>query len=508
MERSARWIIGTLCVLYAVVRSWRLGDSCLWFDEIFSVHAAGHGWVEMLGFVAKDLVHPPLFYAALKVWIGIGGESVFWLRLLPVLFAAAALAPFLHLCRELKIGLPATALSLLFFAVNGSLIKYTQTLRMYSMLMFLSLLSVWLFARYFNRGKSWIWLMIVNVLMVHTHYFGWMVIGAEVLAILLFQRIKIVRISVMAAVAAAAFLPWLFAVWGAASEGSDLGQNIAWQPKPGVREIGALMLDLFEPFYFQASNTEPGAIYLLALPMFLAVASAVVLHLVRAATKEDAALARLLLLFAVFPVAAGLVLSWLLPYSVWGTRHLIVATPMFAILAGVSIARIPERFLRLGAVLSIVAIACVSAFVVLLREKPNYVWCGWDGVAADITAKDQAATIYTFENLAAYHLWFATRDGKAVRVKVASGVDAVANDEAYFLPRGFDRVETVPVQNVYEDEFWLAFRPIRRSDDARLVQSFTQFGYTSCLRNEARYDRNSIFWMKIVKDPGRCTAAP
>ena len=351
MARRSTVLIMALCVLYAAVRLWRLEDSCLWFDEIFSVHAAEHDWGRMLRFAALDLVHPPLFYAALKVWIGIGGEGLLWLRLLPVVFAVMALGPFLHLCKELKIGLPATAISLFVFAVNGSLIKYTQTLRMYSMLMFLSLVSVWLFARYFNRGKSWIWLVLVNVLLVHTHYFGWMVVGAEVLAILLFQRIKIVRISVMAAIAAAAFLPWLVAVWNAASEGSELRQNIAWQPRPGVREIGALMLDLFEPFYFQASNTEPGAIYFLAVPMLLAAAAAVALHVVRPGTKDEGSVARLLILFAVFPVAAGLLLSWVLPYSVWGARHLIVVTPIFAILAGVSIDRIPERSLRLGAVL-------------------------------------------------------------------------------------------------------------------------------------------------------------
>ena len=52
--------------LYAVLRLWHLTDSCLWFDEIFSVHAARHDWLGMIGFVAADLIHPPLFYLLLK----------------------------------------------------------------------------------------------------------------------------------------------------------------------------------------------------------------------------------------------------------------------------------------------------------------------------------------------------------------------------------------------------------------------------------------------------------
>ena len=138
-----------LCLVYVAVRMWRLTDSCLWFDEIFSVHAAEHTWGALYRFVAQDLIHPPLFYAALKLWIGIGGESLIWLRLLPVLFAALALVPFIYLCKELKLPNSVMLLSVTLLAVNGSLIKYTQTLRMYSMLMFFSVLSIWLFARYF-----------------------------------------------------------------------------------------------------------------------------------------------------------------------------------------------------------------------------------------------------------------------------------------------------------------------------------------------------------------------
>ena len=109
----------------------------------------------MWSFVAQDLIHPPLFYALLKMWIGVGGDGLLWLRLFPVLFSFLALIPFISLCRELKLNNATIAIALGLFAVNGALIKYSQTVRMYTLLMFLSLMSIWLFARYFNRGKSW-----------------------------------------------------------------------------------------------------------------------------------------------------------------------------------------------------------------------------------------------------------------------------------------------------------------------------------------------------------------
>src|ERR1043166_1224195 len=90
--------------VYIATRFWNLTASCLWFDEIFSVHATEHSWNTLFSFVVADLIHPPLSYMLLKVWITAGGESLLWLRLFPVTFAILALVPFLLLCRELKLS--------------------------------------------------------------------------------------------------------------------------------------------------------------------------------------------------------------------------------------------------------------------------------------------------------------------------------------------------------------------------------------------------------------------
>jgi hypothetical protein len=67
-------ILLLLVGLYVAARLWRLTGACLWFDELFSVHAARHTWSGLWGFVAADLIHPPLFYALLKLWTAAGGE--------------------------------------------------------------------------------------------------------------------------------------------------------------------------------------------------------------------------------------------------------------------------------------------------------------------------------------------------------------------------------------------------------------------------------------------------
>ena len=118
-------LIASICLVY-IALFWGLTSSCLWFDEIFSVHAAEHSWNSLVSFVALDLIHPPLFYALLKIWISIVGENLFWLRLFSIVFSTIALIPFVLLCRELKLRFWTVMLALLFLAVNGPLIKHAQ----------------------------------------------------------------------------------------------------------------------------------------------------------------------------------------------------------------------------------------------------------------------------------------------------------------------------------------------------------------------------------------------
>jgi len=500
-RRTVTILAIALCLIYIVVRVWRLTDSCLWFDEIFSVHAAEHTWNTIWWFVARDLIHPPLFYATLKLWIGIGGESLLWLRLLPVLFSALALVPFVYLCRELKLPDSVMLLSLAFLAVNGSLIKYTQTLRMYSMLMFLSLLSMWLFVRYFNRGKSFFWLLIANLLLVYTHYFGWLVVGTEVIAILTFQRIKWRRMVTMSVILLVGFLPWIIAVFKAARAGSEVGQNISWMSRPGIREMISFVFDLTEPMYFQASNGEPASLYRISVPILLIFLTAIIVYFINWKTDADKQRVYLVALFVFVPLVVAFILSWLAPYSVWGTRHLIVIYAPAAMLLAYFIVRISTNYVRIGAVTLLLLLSGYAVVLQAFRDSPRYVWCAWNGVVdkirADEMSNEQPIKIYTFENLIAYHLWFALRDSDRYQVNVVTGVDVRTNDESYFLPRGFDQVPSVALNEI-ENNFWLAVRTSADGELAPILRTFEDRGYKQCKTDpieDARYDVSTTVYL-------------
>jgi 4-amino-4-deoxy-L-arabinose transferase-like glycosyltransferase len=490
--------------LYAAARLRGLTASCLWFDEIFSVHAARHTWGGLWSFVAADLIHPPLFYALLKLWIALGGESLLWLRLLPALTSIAALVPFFLLARELTLTRAETTLALLLLGSNGYLIKYAQEVRMYSLLLLLTLASLWLFARLLKADgaarKALLALFFVNLLLVYTHYYGWLVVACEAAFVLLARRARLRPFLLSAAALAACFGPWVWACARAAGEGGGLAQNIGWIERPRASDAAQFFALLHEPFYFRQSSNEPLFARGGALLGLLLVGLPVLLLLTRTLWRgrgeqgerpaalesptafESSAALRLLFFFFLLPLALAFAASQLLPHSVWGTRHLIVVAAPYLMLAGVALGRLRPFWLRIVVLVVLGSWFALVGAATLMRREPAYIWCAWETLAAsaskvetgtagaatdaDRWTNDSAAAdvepvnVYAFEDLVAYHLWFAfaAHGHGSFHVSVVKGVRGLAEDPAYFLPRRFGDITVADAEAFTRERFWVAFR--------------------------------------------------
>jgi uncharacterized membrane protein len=453
-------MLAVVCVAFIALRFWHLADSCLWFDEIFSVHAAGMGFQELLWFVAQDLIHPPLSYILLKVWILAGGESLFWLRSFSVFFAVLSLVPLIFLGRALKLGYPTIAVAVFFLAANGCLIKYAQEVRMYSPFFFLALVSMWLFTRFLHLGKN-IWILtIVNLLLVYTHYFGWLVVLSEIAAIIILQRIKIRQMLIMFGILLAGFAPWMLAIWKAAEVNADLGQNIGWIAKPNPATLFQLLFDLIEPFYYQQSNVEPTSVFVITVPILLLIVTALTIYLIDRESENETEKQNLILLviLTTLPILLAFAASWALPYSIWGTRHLIFVFAPFAILTAIALTRLrvaPLVAIFLGLILLFFGVAF---YLQAKRGTPVYIWCAWENLAKNLD-KNKPAKIYVFEDLVAYDLWFALREKpENFEIVKVSGIAELAEDPAYFLPRGFEKIQKTDENGITGERFYVAFR--------------------------------------------------
>ena len=462
MQKKHAILIGILAAAYAVLRLWGLADGCLWFDEIFSIHAAEHTWSGLVEFAAKDLIHPPLFYFVLKLWISVFGDSVLSVRMLPAVLSILALFPLWMLCRELKLRPAVITVAFGLFTVNGALIKYAQEVRMYSLLLFLSLMSIWLFSRYYFRGKSFWTLVLINVLLVNTHYFGWFVVAAEVAAIVIAQRIKTLQTLLMVAVTAAGFVLWVIALFRFAEPGSTVTQNIGWMKRPGFAALLEFGFDLLDPFYYQQSTIDPGANFFIALPLAAIILAGMIVFLVDFKVTFIGEKAVFLFIIAAVPVLLAFALSWVMPVSIWGSRHLLIVFAPASLLFAIFLAEIRPTGLSYVLIASASLLIAAGGVVYIRTESPKQIWCAWESLADDWTAASkedpQPERLYVFEDLAAYHYWFAVRRNPGQNVTLIKGIEGIHNDPAYFLPRGFDGVSVAGLDDVRENEIWLSFR--------------------------------------------------
>lgn len=500
MNRRANAVLMILALAFVIFRLWGLTDQCLWFDEIFSVHAAENAFPAFFNFLAKDLIHPPFFYLLLKSWMLIGGDGMLWLRLFPVLAAALGLIPLIGLCREMKLSPGTQAFALFLIAVNGTLIKYAQEVRMYSLLMTLSLFSLWLFVRVIDRDKGVAVLTLVNILLVHTHYFGWFVVTAEAVLIVWFRRERLAASKAMFGITAISFLPWVIAVANAAAGGSSLGQNIGWMSRPGIVEVFNFAFDVVEPFYFQMSSGEPSTLLYISVPMLLIIAAAKLGYFVGEKDAETRRTFYTLGFLAAAPILGAFTASWLLPYSVWGSRHLIIVYAPMLILAAIFLSAIRSQNLRLFAA-SLIVLLTAAAFVLqVARPRSEYAWCVMDEVSRD--AKGLGANeLMVFEDLLAYQLWFENRKPQPGQLKITkiTGIDGLIEDAAYFLPRGFDGVGKKDISEVSAEKTWLVYRSAEYIEKEPPLRNFRTLGYSVTGVKEIKVTDESVYLVELKK---------
>jgi Dolichyl-phosphate-mannose-protein mannosyltransferase len=460
-SKVALYIFPFAIVLFIAARLWNLTDSCFWFDEIFSVHAATNDWSNFISFIAQDLVHPPLFYLLLKLWITIGGESLLWTRLFAVMVSILTLIPFLLLCRELKLTRNQILYALIAFAVNGSLIKYAQDVRMYSLLVFLSLASIWFFVHWQdNANTRFIGLLLINLLLIYTHYFGWLIVITE-LCILIWQREKIKQFLLQIFILALAFAPWFILVFNSWQENQGLSQNIGWQNRPNLWQ---LFSSLHQPFYFPISNLETTAI-IISLPILLISVGLIIYEFTKNSSEKTT---KLLTAFVIIPLILAFVASWIFPISIWGIRHLTVIFMPYFLIFAISLSNFKLKY---AAIPILFVLTSISGFVEFTRPKQTFIWCAWENAAKQI---EPNAKIYTFEDLVAYHLWFANKNFEITKI---NGYEDLPEDKAYFLPRGFNAIKIGDKTSLVGNSFYLAFRDEKQIPFKQVLQDLRLKGY-------------------------------
>lgn len=438
------WIIFVLTVvLFIGSRLWRLTDYSLWTDEIFSVIVVRLSWNEMFVKLILDKVHPPLFYVVLKIWVAIGGDSLFWLKLLPVLIASATIIPFYRLCRELNLSARAANVTLLLMAVNGYLIYYSQEVRMYILLFFFTVSSFWLFARFVNdttkNEKYLIYLFICNLLLIYSHYFGFIVVGVEGFFLLLLDRRKFFLFLISAAALILFFIPWAYLVINAVILKQGPVTGLDWIGRPNLDSVALYFETLTGPLEF------PGSSYF----RLLLFGSPVLIWLIQTiiypargnefGRRGDRTVFWWLITSLLMPLIFIYEFSVYGPKSIWMERYLIILALPFMLLVGIALDRLRPKWLRAGMILLVVAWSTLGG-IKYVSEPNDLERVPWQSMVNEMILSESPEAsdvkIYVFESNVLRPLQF------------------------YLAEKHETRFEPVMVKDVTEVEgnhFWLAF---------------------------------------------------
>lgn len=424
------WLSVAACVVFVAVRLHDLSSYGLWMDEVFSLRFARLDWASLFQHVANDAVHPPLFYLILKLWILIGGDSLGWIKLLPVIFSVATIIPLYFLCRGLGQRLAMFCLALVLMSLNAFLIFHSQELRMYGLLLFLSLSSMWLFVR-FVRDESHstthlLALLVVNILLVYTHYFGWFTVAAECVFAFIYHRSNMKWLLLQTAAVAVLFLPWAATVVSAMSQKGGVGGNVGWIDKPGVATIPLFLAEFHGKLPFR--NTIAVGFLVFATPLLIWL-----WQIFRQRDRDDVRLLVFLGLFCGLPIFTAFVVSQATTFSIWVDRYLIGAGVAYLLLVAISVLRIKNSALRKTFILLMVVWSLGVGVWNITQQRARVNWVGLSRKISESGIEGHEGKVFVFEEWAAMPLQESLSENASVQ-----------------------RVTTP--DEIGESEFWLAHR--------------------------------------------------
>ena len=163
------------------LRIYNLGTDSIWFDEAVSVAASKLGFLEQIRWsLASSDNNPPLYYAFLRVWVLLFGDSEFAVRLPSAIFGSFSIL-LIYIVGALLFNRKAALLSALILAVSVFHIQFSQEGRAYSLAALLTLLSYYFFLKSAaeRTGTNSLGYVISSALLIYAHYYGLFIILSQ-----------------------------------------------------------------------------------------------------------------------------------------------------------------------------------------------------------------------------------------------------------------------------------------------------------------------------------------
>jgi hypothetical protein len=297
-------------------------------DEAQSLWQTDHSYPALLRLVAED-VHVPLYHLLLRTWRLVFGPDIETARLLSLAFLLASV-PVFYLVARKSLRRRWALLAVLLFSSSPFLQWYGNEARMYTVLVFVTLVSQYFFldvvepvrARSWNR--SWVGYGMTAVVGAYVHYFFFFVLAAQglyLLALVLWRRLPrtaLFRLAGVAALVGLAVSPW-YVYFRANGSASGTRPSL---PTPTSIDFS----NVYSQFFFGFQSDGVNSVLLSAWPLLVLAA----LASVRVGGRLDRATG-LMIATAFVPVLLAFLLSHLVP-PFFLSRYMVPALPAVIVL--------------------------------------------------------------------------------------------------------------------------------------------------------------------------------
>lgn len=170
-----------------MTRIWKIWEKNIWLDEGHSIRIAESS--ELYESLAQA-AHPPLYYIVLRGQLAIFGYNEIVLRLFSV-FTGVGTVIILYKIGELIFDTRVGLFSAVLLSLSQNHIEYSQEIRMYSLFVFLTAISYYIFLKIiYNEDLRYGKLLYVFTTtgIIYTHYYGIFIIATQFVSILLIQK--------------------------------------------------------------------------------------------------------------------------------------------------------------------------------------------------------------------------------------------------------------------------------------------------------------------------------
>lgn len=213
------WIVIGVFILALLPRYWLLSETVrlgLNVDELQSVVHAYLPLPDLFKSVYIFDPHPPLYYIQLHYWLYLGGVGDMWIKSNSILWSVLTVIGLFVVGEEVH-GQGVGSVSAVLYALAPFSIAYAQEVRMYALLMFLSVWVYYFTWKFIQNTSLWagFGLLISSLAFLYSQGAGFLIFTSSIsCAFLLFNngftnRAHIIKWAIIQFIVLACYLPWL-----------------------------------------------------------------------------------------------------------------------------------------------------------------------------------------------------------------------------------------------------------------------------------------------------------